>query len=369
LWENKGKRFPYASLSLHLESASGMMRRAGSAASIKAVAAMAGVSIATVSRVMNGVANKASPATVERVRQAVAALDYRPTSAGRSLRQRTSRLVAVLAANLANPAMAAIAASAEAALRERSLVMVLCDTHDRPELQDEYLREMQAQQARAVVLLGAVDSPQLRFMHGGATPIVFVNRRNPIGADKAMFVGIDNMAAGRDVARHCLDHGFRRIAILHGAMSSSATRERVEAMREALGRAGCPTPDDLVIGPAAEDHLAVGYRGAGLIIEDRSPVDAVLCTSDLIAFGVQRRFQEGGSERRTPSIIGFDDSPLNAWVAPWLTSVRIPYQAFGSAIVDMLLGAGAGAGATDRILPHQLIVRAADKSPAGGSQI
>ncbi len=112
--------------------------------SINAVAARAGVSIATVSRVINGVANKASPATIVRVKEAIAALDYRPTSAGRALRQRTSRLVAVLAANLANPAMAAIAASAETALRDAGLVMVLCDTHDRPELQDEYLREMLA---------------------------------------------------------------------------------------------------------------------------------------------------------------------------------------------------------------------------------
>jgi LacI family transcriptional regulator len=363
-------RFPAQSqVSCSRNSLKYRVSRLSLSCSATAVAAMAGVSIATVSRVMNGVANKSSPATVERVRQAVAALDYRPTSAGRSLRQRISRLVAVLAANLANPAMAAIAASVEVALRERNLVMVLCDTHDRPELQDEYLREMQAQQARAVVLLGAVDSPQLRLMRGGAMPIIFVNRRDPIGAGKAMFVGIDNRAAGHDVARHCIGRGLTRVAIVHGATASSATRERVEAIRDVFALDDYAIPDELVIGPAADDHLAVGYGGAGLILDGGRAVDAVLCTSDLIAFGVQRRFQEGGSERRTPSIIGFDDSPLNAWVAPWLTSVRIPYQAFGSAIVDMLLCAGAGAGATDRILPHQLIVRAADKSPAGGSQI
>jgi LacI family transcriptional regulator len=247
--------------------------------------------------------------------------------------------------------------------------MVLCDTHDRPELQDEYLREMQAQQARAVVLLGAVDSPQLRFMHGGATPIVFVNRRNPVGAGKAMFVGIDNMAAGCDVAQHCIERRLTQIAIVHGAMTSSATRERVHAMRDTFTVAGHAIPNELVIGPVAEDHLAVGYDGAGRIIADGRPVDVLLCTSDLIAFGARRRFDAMSEAGRLPALIGFDDSPLNAWVAPWLTSVRIPYQAFGPAIVDMLFSEEAVAVATDRILPHQLIVRAADKSPAGGSQI
>src|SRR5690349_5335391 len=85
----------------------------GRRASIATVAAEAGVSIATVSRIVNGVANKASAETTARVRAAIAALDYRPTGAGAALRKRRSRLVAILAANLANPSMAAIAAAAE----------------------------------------------------------------------------------------------------------------------------------------------------------------------------------------------------------------------------------------------------------------
>ncbi len=174
-----------------------MARGPASTASIKAVAALAGVSIATVSRVVNGVANKASAETVARVRAAIAELDYRPTSAGRALRQQTSRLVAVLAANLANPTMAAIAASAETALRERGLVMVLCDTHDRPELQDEYLREMQAQQACAIVLLAAVDSPMLAAMREGPTPLIFVNRRDPGGERRRSMSGSTMWRRGR----------------------------------------------------------------------------------------------------------------------------------------------------------------------------
>lgn len=332
-----------------------MTRRAGPYPSIKAVAAMAGVSIATVSRVMNGVANKAAPETIARVRQAVADLDYRPTSAGRALRQRTSRLVAVLAANLANPAMAAIAASLETALRERGLVMVLCDTHDSPDMQDEYLKEMLAHQTRAVVLLAAVDSEQLRQMRGRAAPFVFVNRKDPQGIGDASFVGIDNRAAGSDLARHCLGRGLNRIAIIHGDLRSSATRERVEAMRTAMARAGHPVPDGLVFGAAANDHLRLGLTGARFLHDSGIPIDAVLCTSDLIAMGAHRHFAEAGDG--LPRIAGFDDSPLNEWVAPWLTSVRIPYEAYGSAIVDVLAGGHRPGPGRSHILEHVLIDR------------
>src|SRR5262245_19878382 len=104
--------------------------------SLAVVAEAAGVSRATVSRIVNGEVGRASPQTVERVRRIVSELGYRPNHAGRSLRLRESQIVAMLAPNLDNPAMAAIAASTENALRDAGYVMVLCDTHDRADLQD-----------------------------------------------------------------------------------------------------------------------------------------------------------------------------------------------------------------------------------------
>lgn len=321
--------------------------------SIAEVAARAGVSIATVSRVLNKVANKASPETIARVRRAALELDYRPLGAGQALRQRRSRLVALLAANLANPAMAAVAASAEIALRQRGLVMILCDTHDRADLQDEYLREMRAQQVRATVLLGAVASPQLDALRAAGAPLVFVNRRDP-GGGPLPFIGIDNAAAGRDVAAFCLAQGYRRPALVHAALTSSATRERVQALREALAAGGAPVAGQHVHAGSGIDHLAIGYEGAARLAQAAEPADVVICASDLIAFGAGRRLREGGGEWQ-PRLVGFDDSPMNEWVAPWLTSVRIPYDAFGPAIAEFV--AGEGARAAEILLPHRLEVR------------
>ncbi|WP_091836956.1 LacI family DNA-binding transcriptional regulator [Bosea lupini] len=323
-------------------------------ASIANVAERAGVSIATVSRVLNGIANKASAETVARVRQAVAELDYRPSSAGKSLRQRQSRLVAVLAANLANPTMAAIAASTEVALREQGLVMVLCDTHDDPMLQDEYLREMRAQQARAIVFLGAVASPMLDLVRGGPTPLIFVNRRDP-GEPNCDFVGIDNAQAGRDVAAHALAQGIRRPALIHAPLASSATRARVEAVIGSFAAAGFPIPPSLVLGPAEKEHLALGYAAANLLERGGAEHDALICTGDLIAFGAHRFIEESPHSASLP-IYGFDDNPLNDWVAPWLSSVLIPYGTFGRAVAELITDDREGAD-RQRVLPHRLIER------------
>lgn len=332
-----------------------------SVASITTVAERAGVSIATVSRIVNGVAKKASAETIARVKAAIAELGYRPVSVGRALRQRQSRLVALLAANLANPAMAAIAAAAEVALRNAGLVMVLCDTHDVPELQDEYLLEMRAQLARSIVLLGPVASRQLAAFRETREPMLFVNRRCP-GDGRAPFVGIDNRAAGHDVAAFFIDRAVAPVAVIHGDMTSSATADRIIAFRARMAAAGRTLRDAQVVTDSGSDHLEIGYRAMGRLLVGRERPRGLFCASDLIAYGAARRAREAGLA--VPDglvIVGFDDNPLNDWVAPWLTSVRVPYERYGDAIVAALQAAWAEAPRAETILAHELIVR-----PRGG---
>lgn len=316
--------------------------------SIAAVAARAGVSAATVSRVVNGVAGRYSEATADKVRRAVDDLGYRASSAGRTLRRGESRLVAVLAANLANPAMAAMAASAEGALREAGYVMALCDTHDDPALQDEYLAEVEAQRASAVVLLAAVASPGLAARRSAGERIVFVNRGDPEGRACAT-VGIDNFAAGREVAVHLHGKGVRSVGVLHGPLASSATADRLRGFVDAWP--GLPP----LVRNGAGDHLALGYEGARGLLADGVPLDGLCCLSDLIAYGAARALEEAG--RRIPAevrIVGFDDAPLNDWLARWLTSVHVPYRAFGPAIVAALQRRAGGEADVTIVLPHHI---------------
>ncbi len=329
----------------------------GLAVSISAVAERADVSIATVSRVINGVAKKASAETIGRVQKAVEELGYRPLGAGRALRRGESRLVAVLAANLANPSMAAMAAAAEVALRGAGYVMVLCDTHERPELQDEYLLEMRAQYARGLVLLGAVDSPVLRSFIASGESLVFVNRRSPVPLDGERFVGIDNFAAGAEVADWMAQENFTTVGLIHGRLTSSATAQRVDGFKGALAEHKLKLPASRVQTAQGTEHLQIGYDGMARMLAQAKRPQAVFCTSDLIAYGANRRAAESGlMGGRDIVFVGFDDNPLNPWVAPWLHAVRVPYSQYGAAIVSALTAAES----QFIILPHCLTIRLLD---------
>lgn len=319
--------------------------------SIAAVAEHAGVSIATVSRVVNGVTNKTSQATLARVREAVQELGYRPMGAGRSLRNRRSRLVAVLAANLANPTMAAIAAVTEVSLRKAGFVMVLCDSHDQPDLQDEYLLEMRAQFACGFVLLGAVASPALWTFRAAGEPLIFVNRGDPYGSQ--CHVGIDNRVAGAKVARWfaSLDRG--PVALIHGSLSSSATADRVAGFSEQARILGLDILPTAASDVTATEHLEIGHQAMMNYLGRPTRPQCVFCTSDLIAYGAHRAARERGLDPLEDiTFVGFDDSPLNAWIAPWLNAVRVPYAAYGDAIVKALAGSSLPV-----TLPHDLIIR------------
>ena len=333
-------------------SASGNGRGVG----IQAVAQRAGVSIATVSRVLNGIKSKANEETEARVRAAADELDYRPAHAGRALRMRQTKLVALLIPDISNAFYSAIARSIESSLRLRDHTMILCNTNEDPDLQDFYLEEMQSYHVRGVALLGAVDSPGLQRALWQGLPIAFVNRKPPRGG--GVFVGIDNRAAGRASGEHFLRRGFDRCAVIHGPLFSSASRERLEGFISAVTEAGRPPAASHILHGGLS--IEGGYAAASTLLVAEPFPRAVFCANDLVAYGLYRRCRELGL--KVPgdiAVLGFDDNPLNDWVAPWLSTIHIPYDAFGAAVTDALVRMWEGGDASHaaELLPFSLRLR------------
>jgi LacI family transcriptional regulator len=321
------------------------------------IAEAAGVSISTVSRIVNGQTQRASPATIARVRRAIDALGYRPNQIGLALKRGRSRLVAMLTAELANPVMATIASATEAALRDAGYVMVLCDTHDLPDLQDEYLLAMRAQAVEGYVLVTNLPSPGLAEFVARGEPMVFACRRNPYAASHSAgaFIGIDNTRAGRDAADHLLERGCPRVAILSPAEGSHATTERAEGCRTRLLERGMAPEQIHAIRAPGHSHLEIGYAGAEILAAGGPWQGGIACVSDQIAFGIYRFAQERGLDLVTANpLISIDGADLSAWLAPWLSSVRVPYQEFGGHILEMLQTLWHGQPAQDRIIPYTL---------------
>ncbi|HRJ69055.1 MAG TPA: LacI family DNA-binding transcriptional regulator [Beijerinckiaceae bacterium] len=335
-------------------------RSAGAPArvSLSTIAARAGVSVSTVSRIVNGQLGRANPATVARVQALIEAYDYRPDKIARALRHGRSRVIAMLAPNLDNPAMGAIATSTEAALRAAGYVMILCDTHDEPALQDEYLEAMRAQSVEAYVVVSAIASSALAAFIARGDPLVLVGRRQPPGAPAAAFVGIDNRDAGRCAARFLIEAGVKAPALVHTTLTSSAVADRVLGFRAGLEEAGVGRDCLRVAASSHLQHLHAGYEAARALFSAGGWPDGLFCVSDLMAYGTYRLAREHGV--RVPQdciLVGVDDSPLNEWIADWLTSVHIPYADYGSAILKQLEAVWAGQAASDLLLPHHLVNR------------
>jgi LacI family transcriptional regulator len=323
------------------------------------VAREAGVSISTVSRVVNGVANKVSADTLARVRTIIADMDYRPARIGRALRTAQTQLVALLIPDTTNTFYAAIANSIEAAMSGTGYSMILCNTGENPAVQDHYLDEMEAHMVRGLALLGAVDSPGLRKMAQRNVPIVFVNRKPPSGI-YGPFIGIDNRKAGGDIAHHFLERGFRPCAAIHGPLFSSASRERFEGYRDTLAQGGQPLDGQFMRG--AELNMQSGYAAATALLGGRKKPRAIFCGNDLIAYGAFRRCGEQGlAVPGDIALFGFDDNPLNEWIAPWLSTIHVPYDSIGASVKTELQRLWDGKGALrrveQRLLPYQIQLR------------
>ncbi|MHB2169574.1 substrate-binding domain-containing protein [Alsobacter sp. R-9] len=166
-----------------------------------------------------------------------------------------------------------------------------------------------------------------------------------------------------EVAEYFLRLGIRDVAVIHGRLSSSATAERLAGFLDAMKDAGHPVVADRVQTGTGLDHLNLGHESMLRILNFGPMPRGLFCLSDLIAYGAHKALQ--GAAVAVPediAIVGFDENPLNNWLAPWLSSVRVPYDSFGSAIVRGLQEIWSGRFTGETILDHCFV----DRSFKGG---
>lgn len=325
---------------------------------VRDVARAANVSVATVSRVLNGKdTERFSTATAERVRAAARELKFIPSELGRQLRTADARAVALLVPDTANGFCADVASSLEPALQEVGLSMLLCNTSEIPERQDQYLRQMVNRGISAFILLGAVESDYLLELSNSGKTLVFINRRPP-SPIAGHFVGIDNIAAGRAVADHFIAKNYGDCAMIHGPQRYAASAERLIGFSARLREAGI----DLPVTRCLESALTpdAGYEKAKILLNNPNRPRAIFCGNDSIAYGVHRACLEARlCVSEDLAIFGFDDNRLNQWLAPWLSTVHVPVQDFGPTIAELLQERREGANQTPitALLPFSLVLR------------
>jgi len=296
------------------------------------VAREAGVSQATVSRVLNGDSKVAAP-TRARVLEAVQRLGYRPNSAARSLVTRRTQLVGVVVADISNPFYPQLLGTIDSELVGRGFRTVFSNSEGRPhDLQTQTLLE---QRVDGVVFTAVeLDSDEPRTLVAQGLPVVLVNRYLD-GLDCDVVVG-DNEGGGRRAAEHLLELGHRRIAVLLGDPLASTSRDRFLGFRARLAEDGVEL-DEALVRIADFSCETASVQAAFLFDADPRPT-AIFCANDLMAFGVLNAARRAGvAVPEELSVVGFNDIAYAAWESFELTTIRLPLTEMARTAVELLV--------------------------------
>ena len=311
-------------------------------ASIRDVAGRAGVSVGTVSNVLNR-PDVVSEATRTKVLDAIAALGFVRNESARQLRAGSSRTVGLVVLDIANPFFTDVARGVEDVVNAAGLAMVLCNSDDRPEKEAAHLGLLAEQRVHGVLITPTAElTPQLAALRERGVPVVLVDRRAP-GPDQCA-VATDDVLGGRLAAEHLLERGHRRIAFVGGHAGLPQVQERHAGVESAVREVA-----DAELTVLSPDELSVagGREAAARVIglpASRRPTAAV-CANDLLALGVLQEMVRHGVPVPTDfAIVGYDDIDFAAAAAVPLSSVRKPRAALGSRAAELLLDEARGEG-------------------------
>lgn len=341
-------------------------RGAGASVTVEDVAQRAGVSRATVSRVVNG-SLRVSPEKRRAVEKAVEELHYVPNPAARALMTRRSDSVAVVILESANRLfedpffnhlLLGISASLSAA--EVQLVLLIAQSSGEEQRLERYIT---AGHVDGALMIGprSEDAMPRRLVERGI-PVVISGRPSgsdgPSGTSALSYVDVENREGARAAVAHLISTGRRRIATIHGPLDLPSGRDRLSGYRDALEAAGVPILPGLQRGG---DYIpAVAAQAMRSVLAEHPDLDAVFAASDSMAAAVIGVLLDAG--RRVPedvAVVGFDDSPAAVSVRPALTTVRQPIVAMGREMARLLMRQvkEPGEGPSRVIFPTELIVR------------
>lgn len=341
---------------------------------ISEVAKRAGVSTATVSRVLNG-NERVDPELGARVRRVVQDLNYRPNRVARSLRLRHNRIWALVISDIrTGPFFADVVRGVEDGGYEAGYPMFLCNADEDPAKEEAYLQLAVAENVAGVILTPSGPHTDLAPLIDAGISVVLADRRLP--GKVADTVVADNLTGASDAVRHLIGNGYRRIACITGPLATTTGTERLQGYRSALATAGVASDEALV--RVADFREEGGAEAMAELLRLRARPDSVLVTNNRMTAGVLRTLEE--ANLRIPedvAVIGFDEISWAPLLRTALTTVSQPAYDLGRESARLLLSRLSGYSGSPRtvLLPTALNVRASSAPrsssmrPRAGSKV
>jgi DNA-binding LacI/PurR family transcriptional regulator len=337
---------------------------------MKDVAEHARVSVSTVSYVLND-SGPVAPERRDRVLDAVRVLEYSPNESARNLKRRSASAIGLVVPDLTNQFFALIAEGVQRAASEQGVLVVLCAPEATGLPEAHHAKLLRSQRLDGVIYLtgtGTLPTAVLELARFG--PVVLVDEQIP-GFDLPAVV-CDSRRGAREIARHVIDNGHRRITVVGGPTAMWTADQRLAGYREAVAAAGRdPDAMPVLVGDYRQDS---GFALAATALAgcpDERPT-ALLCANDMMAIGALEYCKSVGL--RVPqdlSIVGFDDLPVSALLTPRLTTVRQPARDMGAqaalCLLNLLGDGSNGAPPTPALLSTSIQIRESVAPPPGTS--
>jgi LacI family transcriptional regulator len=332
---------------------------------IKDVAREAGVSVASVSRVMNGHDNVQAE-TRARILDVVERLRYAPHLGARELITKRTQVIGVLLPDLHGEFFSELIRGIDGAARERKLHLLLSSCHGGDAEMVEAIRAMRGRVEGLLIMAPHLDTSHLRERLPASVPMVFMNSRVPSGSPE---LSIDSYRGARAVVRHLAKRGHPQIAHIAGPSDNFDSHERLRGYRDQLASS---LPDARALVLTGDFGEASGYAAGRALAAASARPAAVFAANDMMAIGCLAALTEAGLDVPTDiAIAGFDDIPLAAFVRPALTTVRANIAELGRRALQRLAASTDGVAAEpeatapplQQLLRPELIVRESCGAP------
>lgn len=331
-------------------------RKAGNP-TIKAVAERAGVSVGTVSRVLNS-AGSVSARAIERVELAIRELNYSPNTSARQLRTGRSGTIGFCTRDITNPLFSQMARAFQEVLEDRGLTLLISNAFDDPKRERDMVRRFIEQSVDGLILAPSTDDGAqiVEMAKAQGIPVVVLDRDSPPPAVRVMSEHVGGM---KQATSYLLDLGHRDIALTTGGSGHLAGRNRVEGFRRAFEARGLPVPEHRILqGTFSREY---GWRAASQLLLGADPPTAIICGGTPLLLGTLPVVHS--AELSIPgdlSLISCDDFDVTQLYRPAITVVRRDIHAIGrtaaQAVISLIEGIEMPAHANFRI-PTELVVR------------
>jgi LacI family transcriptional regulator len=298
------------------------------------VAKAAGVSIATVSRILNS-KDGVSDELVSKVQAAVKELKYQPNNFARALKIQQSRSIGLIIPDIENPYFPALVRGVQDAAQTNDYALLPCNTDGKPEEEERYIKFLLSKQVDGILFAGNLEFAQNReWLLTIPVPVVLLDRRISGMSNSAVLT--DNRLGAFMAVEHLIKQGRRHIAMVGGKGKSSSSQERTSGYVAAHQAYEYPCLQSLII--SGDFSFAGGYKAAQALLSNGDVFDAVFAANDMMAIGViECLIQQGIRIPDDVAVVGYDNINMAAWCKPSLTTINQPVYDMGRIGVDILI--------------------------------